>query len=150
MVAKEMKLSYIDTGITLPIKGQVKSSADLYRILKSVFIMDEVGYREHFYALYFSSSNTFLGYKHVSSGGISGTVADIRIIMQGAILANATLIAICHNHPSGNLTPSVSDIEITQGLSHACKLMDMRLIDHLIISDSSFYSFSDDGRIRKE
>jgi len=147
MVAREMKLSYMDTGLTLPFTGNIMNSSELAKILRQIFDPNEVIYREHFYALYFSNNNTLLGYKHISSGGITGTMADIRIILQGALLANAVGLAISHNHPSGNLKPSVSDIELTRKINQAAKCMDIRLFDHIILTEHSYYSFNDEGQI---
>ena len=145
MVARELKISYQDTGIVLPYRGIIKASFDIYRLLESIYPHDEISYREHFYALYLANNNKFLGYKLISSGGITSTVADVRVIMQGALLANATSLVVAHNHPSGNLKPSVCDIELTKRIHHAAKIMDIRLLDHMIISEDGYYSFSDEN-----
>jgi DNA repair protein RadC len=81
----------------------------------------------------------------VSKRGISGSIADIRIIFQAAIKANASGLIICHCHPSGNLNPSESDIKLTQKIKEAGNLMDIQLLDHLILTSESYYSFSDNG-----
>jgi len=83
----------------------------------------------------------------ISQGGISGTVTDIRIIMKKAVENLASGIIVCHNHPSGNLTPSDSDTNITRKIKDAGNLMDIQLLDHLIISDRDYYSFADNGLI---
>jgi DNA repair protein RadC len=83
----------------------------------------------------------------ISDGGISGTVTDVRLIMQCAILTNASDIILCHNHPSGNLVPSAMDSAATKQIKKACELMNIILFDHLIISPENYYSFADDGRI---
>ena len=88
----------------------------------------------------------YLGIMHVSKGGISGTVTDVRILFQAAIKANASGIIVCHNHPSGNLNPSESDTKLTQKIKEAGNLMDIQLLDHLILTtDDSYYSFADNG-----
>ena len=92
-----------------------------------------------------SSRNTVLGMQKISQGGISETSVDLRIVMQGAILSNATALIACHNHPSGNLYPSASDDAITKKMKEACKIFDIRLFDHIIITDESYYSFADEG-----
>jgi DNA repair protein RadC len=83
----------------------------------------------------------------ISDGGISGTITDVRLIMQCAILTNASGIILCHNHPSGNLIPSADDDAATFRVKKACEVMNINLLDHIIISPESFYSFADDGRI---
>jgi DNA repair protein RadC len=91
-------------------------------------------------------SNSVLGLLPVSKGGISGTVTDVRIILQAALKSNASGLIVCHNHPSGNLNPSESDSRITQKLKEAGNIMDIQLLDHLIISpENDYYSFADNG-----
>jgi DNA repair protein RadC len=81
----------------------------------------------------------------VSKGGISGTVTDVRIILKNAVLMTASGVIVAHNHPSGNLNPSESDIKITSNIKEAGNLLDIQLLDHLIIYDSDYYSFADNG-----
>ena len=83
----------------------------------------------------------------ISSGGISGTVVDTRCILREAILKRASFIALCHNHPSGNIRPSKEDDRLTHQLNQACQVMNIRLIDHIILVDGQFYSYADEGRI---
>lgn len=93
-------------------------------------------------------SNKVLGVASISKGGLSGRVTDVRIILQYAIKANASGIIICHNHPSGNLNPSESDLAITRKVKDSAKLMDIQLLDHLIITpEASYYSMADVGMI---
>jgi DNA repair protein RadC len=108
--------------------------------------LDSIEHIEEFKLLLMNQSNSVLGIMPVSKGGLSGTVTDVRLIFQGAIKANASGIIVCHNHPSGNLNPSESDIKITQKIKEAGNLMDIQLLDHLIlIMDDSYYSFADNG-----
>jgi DNA repair protein RadC len=82
----------------------------------------------------------------VSKGGISGTVTDVRIILQAAIKANASGIIVCHNHPSGNIQPSESDTRLTHKIREAGNIMDIVLLDHLIVAtENTYYSFADNG-----
>jgi DNA repair protein RadC len=92
-------------------------------------------------------SNRVLGISCISKGGISGTVVDVKIILQTALKANASGLIISHNHPSGNLTASSEDIKITVKLKNACKLLDLSLLDHLIITDEGYLSFADEGML---
>lgn len=100
---------------------------------------------EEFYVLYLNKSNKVITYKHISVGGIAGTVADTKIILKHAIELLATSIIAVHNHPSGNLKPSQADIDLTKKLKEAGKLIDASLLDHLIIGDRNYYSFADSG-----
>lgn len=83
----------------------------------------------------------------LSHGGITETAVDIRVIIKNALLCNATVIALCHNHPSGNASPSGDDDRITQRLKKACEVMRLYLADHLIITDGRYYSYSEEGRL---
>lgn len=85
--------------------------------------------------------------QRISQGGISGTVADLRLILREAIQAMASGIFLFHNHPSGNLQPSAQDDSLTQRLQQSAKLMEIRLLDHIIISNHSYYSYADEGRM---
>lgn len=101
--------------------------------------------QEKMYVLYLSHANTIVHQEFISSGGLTSTIVDIRFIMRNALQHLASKIIIAHNHPSGNLKPSVSDKNTTQKLKAACQLFDIQLIDHLIISDQGYYSFADQG-----
>jgi DNA repair protein RadC len=83
----------------------------------------------------------------VSSGGITGTIVDQRIVLGTALKAAATAIILAHNHPSGNLQPSQSDIDLTTRMKAAATFMDITIIDHLIVTDENYYSFADEGII---
>lgn len=102
---------------------------------------------EEFYVLYLNKSNKVIIHKHISSGGVSGTVADTKIILKYALELLATSIIAVHNHPSGNLKPSQPDIDLTKKLRQAANLIDVSLLDHLIIGDKSYYSFTDNGML---
>ena len=83
----------------------------------------------------------------LSHGGITETAVDIRVIIKNALLCNATVVALCHNHPSGNARPSGDDDRITQKLKKACEVMRLYMLDHLIITDGLYYSYSEEGRL---
>lgn len=83
----------------------------------------------------------------ISHGGISETAVDIRIIMREAILANATIMAFCHNHPSNNTHPSADDDRLTQRIAHACQTMRIHFIDHVIVTDGRYYSYREEGKL---
>jgi DNA repair protein RadC len=100
---------------------------------------------EEFKMLFLNRANTVLGIMTASKGGISGTVTDVRIVLQAAIKTNASGIIVCHNHPSGNLNPSETDIKITKKIKDSCAIMDIQLLDHLIIDPEDYYSFADNA-----
>ncbi len=102
---------------------------------------------EEFWILLLDRANQIIKAEHISKGGVSGTVADAKIIFKSAIEHLASGIILCHNHPSGNNKPSNSDIELTQKLRQAGQLLDIKVLDHLIIAGGKFYSFADEGLI---
>ena len=125
------------------------SSRDIYRLLSDnrVFSPDTIEHREFFKVLLLNRANRLLGVMHLSEGSAIGTTVDVRHIMQGAILANATGLVLCHNHPSGNCIPSTQDDSLTKQIKAACTLFSIQLLDHLIVSPYSYYSYADEGRI---
>ncbi len=102
---------------------------------------------EEFWVLFLNRSNRIIDTYNLSKGGISGTVIDIRIILKKALELLASGIIICHNHPSGNTEPSDNDKQVTEKLKTAANQMDIKLLDHIIVSDNSYLSFSDEGLI---
>ena len=101
--------------------------------------------QEVFRVLYLNQANKVLRNEEISTGGMTGTVADVRVILKNALLYNANQMIVAHNHPSGNLQPSMADRELTQKLKDAAKMMDIKLLDHLIIADSRYLSLADEG-----
>ena len=97
--------------------------------------------------VFLNNSNRTLGYSIASIGGITGTLVDVRLVLRGALLTQSTSIILVHNHPSGSLNPSLSDLSLTDKVKKAASLMDIKLLDHLILTDCGFYSFADEGRI---
>ena len=97
---------------------------------------------------YLNSANKIIGVQVISKSGITGTIADQRLIMAKELKAVATGIILCHNHPSGNLQASTADIEITKKIEDACKFLDIKLLDHIIISPfGEYFSFMDNNFI---
>jgi len=126
----------------MPEMPQIKCSRDVFELVTPV--LSDLSHEE-FWILFLNRSNKVINRLKLSQGGISGTVTDVRMIMKKAIENLASGIIVCHNHPSGNLSPSESDTRITQKIKEAGNLMDIQLLDHLIISDKDFYSFADNG-----
>ena len=102
---------------------------------------------EEFWVLLMNQNYRLIRKMCISHGGITEVAVDIRIIMREAVLANATILAVCHNHPSGNLRPSEMDNQLTSSLQKACQVMRIHLQDHVIITDGAYYSYHEKGRI---
>ncbi|KQR90439.1 DNA repair protein [Chryseobacterium sp. Leaf180] len=109
------------------------------------FDTSEIDYRESFYALYLNQANKVLGIKKISKCGITSTLVDVRIILQAALLCNATGFIVSHNHPSENLRPSPEDFKMTKKIKDASDLLSIRLLDHLILTSTEHLSFADEG-----
>lgn len=102
---------------------------------------------EEFWLLLMNQNYKLIRKMRMAHGGITEVSVDIRVIIREAVLANATIIAVCHNHPSGNLRPSKADQDITDSLRQACGLMRLHLLDHVIITDGAYFSFHESGRL---
>lgn len=124
------------------INNAIHSSNDANEIFYP--IMCDLPYEE-FWILLLSRSNSIICKQKISQGGISGTVTDVRLILKSAIDNMASSLILAHNHPSGNLKPSEQDIALTQKLKEAAKLMDINVLDHIIVTNSKYYSFADEG-----
>ncbi|HVW12644.1 MAG TPA: DNA repair protein RadC [Mucilaginibacter sp.] len=120
----------------------IKSSRDAYNLLRR-HLVDLA--HEEFWMILIGRSGKIMGRELVSKGGMSHTIADPRIIFRSALLQNATGVILVHNHPSGNLKPSQADIDLTKQLRSAGKLLEIQVLDHLIITDSGYMSFGDEG-----
>lgn len=127
-----------------PPQESIRSSNDVYALFYP--LVCDLPYEELWLALTNQAGKVIEKIK-LSQGGTSGTVADIRLILRYAINGLASGIILCHNHPSGNLSPSKQDDELTLRLKSTAKLMDINLLDHLIISDNKYYSYADEGRL---
>ena len=126
----------------LPKLNQIISSGTVYNLLHPV--IGELAHEE-FWVIYLNNSNRILSKDQLSKGGITGTIVDSRIIMKNAIRLGATALILAHNHPSGTLRPSESDKSITKKLKIAGEILDIKILDHLIITQESFFSFADEG-----
>ena len=103
--------------------------------------------REEFWVLLLNHNYKLLKRFRLSQGGITETAVDIRIIIKEAVIENATILAVCHNHPSGRLTPSKCDDDLTRSIKSACQLMRIYFLDHVIITDGAYYSYLECGKI---
>lgn len=123
-------------------KKQVTCSKDVYEYFSAI-----IGdlYHEEFWILLLNRANKIIDKQNISKGGLAATVVDVRLVMKLALEKTASAIILCHNHPSGNLQPSNEDILITKKLQESGEILDIPVLDHIIISDNSFYSFADEG-----
>jgi len=103
--------------------------------------------QEFFAVLYLNQGNRIMHFEEISKGGITGTVADPRVILKKALENNAVNLILCHNHPSGNLQPSQADRDLTHKIREAARYFDIRILDHLIVSEAGWYSFADEGML---
>lgn len=139
----EIAVSYHPAVSSKPI---IKSPLDAYVELVDFFPTDTIALQERMVAMYLNRSCRVLGIHTHSVGGITGTIVDVRLLLSVGLKIAATNIILCHNHPSGNLTPSSNDLAITLKVKEACKLVDMSLNDHLIISpEGKYFSMENAG-----
>lgn len=125
-------------------KPKIGSSQDAFNIIKGS-LMDLS--HEEFWVLYLNRANRVIHKRKISEGGVSGTVADPKIIYKSALENLASGIIVVHNHPSGNLTASQQDIALTKKLKEGAKALEIQLLDHLIIAGNTYFSFADEGMI---
>lgn len=127
----------------------IKCSHDAYQELRDFFPVELISLQEMFVVMYMNNANRIIGVYRMSVGGIVGTVADPRIILGTALKVAATSMIIAHNHPSGQLKPSVADERLTSKIKEGAKFMDINLADHIILSPiyDAYYSFADEGII---
>ena len=145
MTIAEMTIKY-NTSVPIHNQPQITSSTDSYKAFLEIWDLDSIEMIESAYILCLSRSNKILGYKRVSIGSSSGTIFDAKHMLQYALLSNASSIIVAHNHPSGNLNPSETDIIQTRKLKEAAKLLDITLFDHIIVcTNDRYYSFADEG-----
>ena len=102
---------------------------------------------EEFWIIFLNRANGIIGKQQISKGGMSGTVADPRMIFKAALDQKAVSIILCHNHPSGNNQPSAADVQLTKNISEGGKILEITVLDHIIVTQHGFYSFADEGLI---
>lgn len=147
----EAKSISVIAALELGRRRQLSGKNEIHKINCSndVFLLmaidlEEIPHEE-FWVLFLDRANNVIDKTRISQGGISGTVIDVRIILKQAIEKLASSIILVHNHPSGNLTPSKADNEITKKTSDAAKLFDIKVLDHIIVAKNKFTSFADEG-----
>ena len=128
------------------LKAKITSSKDAADFIRQ-FYGDDMEVYESFYLLLLNRQNITEGYVKILQGGTAGTVTDIKIILKYAIDSLASGVIIAHNHPSGNLQPSESGITVTRKTKDALLLVDIKLLDHIIMTADNFHSFADNGLV---
>jgi DNA repair protein RadC len=144
-----MKLPKIKIKVSIS-KGEqytITSSDDVANVCRSIFSADTISWTEEMLVICLNRANVVIGYHKVSSGGFAGTVCDPKVIMTIALQTAASSIILTHNHPSGNLKPSEQDVKVTRKIHDACALLDLKLLDHVIITADNHYSMLENGNI---
>ena len=126
-------------------RPMIKSSFDAYKILLHYWDDGKIDLLEEFKVLFLNRSNRVLQIYSASSGGITATVADPRLILAAALKVGAVSMMLAHNHPSGSLKPSRADEDLTNKIKYAAQFHDIKVLDHVIVSSDSYYSFTDEG-----
>ncbi|MEO6730739.1 MAG: JAB domain-containing protein [Ferruginibacter sp.] len=140
----EVELVY-KTKVKASERPLIKSSKDCYETLMKVWDENKIEMQEEFKVLLINRANRVIGVYEASAGGITGTVADPRLILAACIKGLATSIVISHNHPSGNLKPSRADEQLTTKIKIAASYHDIIVLDHIIVTTEGYYSFADEG-----
>jgi DNA repair protein RadC len=120
----------------------VKGSKDIAAYLQA--LLRDLSY-EVFAVVFLNRANRINHFEVISEGGITGTIADPRVILKRALQEDAVSLILCHNHPSGSLQPSRADQELTRKIKEAAKYLDISILDHIIVSETGYYSFADEG-----
>ena len=149
---ERLKVCEVKVSYTPKVKAServgIHSSLDAYNILKEVaFDADTIELKEYVKILLTNRANKVLGVHQISEGGTSESTCDIKLILQVAILTNASGIILAHNHPSGTLKPSSQDDVLTNKVKSASELIGINLLDHVIVTNESYYSYADEGRL---
>ncbi|MGE0090242.1 MAG: DNA repair protein RadC [Bacteroidales bacterium] len=144
IITAALELGRRRKGTNIIEKQKISSSNDVFEIFQP--LLGDLPHEE-FWILLLNRSNKIIDRFKISQGGISGTVIDARLILKAAIEKLASSIILCHNHPSGNKMPSDADDSVTKKLVDGGKLLDIKVLDHLIISDTQFFSYADEGKL---
>ena len=128
-------------------RPKITGSGSAYDIFRNNWDQGLICLQEQFKIMFLNNSNKVIGMACISTGGITGCLVDIRLVLGSALKMNATAIILAHNHPSGSLRPSEADKKLTKKLKDGAKLLDIAIHDHLIITDQSYLSFADEGLI---
>lgn len=141
---QEIKVSYTSGNRD---KVKITNSKDSYELFLSCWSQKIIELQEEFKVLLLNRNHQVLGIYPLSKGGVSGTVVDAKLVFSVALKCNASSIVLAHNHPSGNLKPSDADIRLTQKLKEAGNYLDVKVLDHIILSREGYYSFADESQM---
>jgi len=141
-ITAAMELGRRRQAATVLEKTVIKTSSDIAEYLRAVL---KDFYYEVFSVLFLNRANKINHFEIISKGGITGTVADPRVILKRALEMDAVSLILCHNHPSGNLRPSRADEDLTAKIKEAARYLDIKVLDHIIVSEDGYYSFADSG-----
>jgi DNA repair protein RadC len=122
----------------------INRSTQASEIFQQIWSSD-LEYKEEMNIILMNRANKILGYNRVSTGGTTGTVVDLKVLFQLILKTNTQAFVIAHNHPSGNLKPSVQDLKLTEKVKEISRLLDVSFLDHMILSEGSYYSMADEG-----
>jgi DNA repair protein RadC len=147
MTAKTVKkfsltANYID--LTIPTLT-ISTSKNAFEVCEEIHQLEGNNFQEFFYVVFLNQANKVTGYYLASMGGVTGTVADPRIIIKAAALSDCVSVILCHNHPSGALKPSKQDEDLTAKIKEAARFFDIKVVDHIIYSEAGYFSFADEG-----
>ena len=146
----EAKAITIAAALELGRRRRVEDTLQLDKITSSRSVFDIMQPilgdlpHEEFWILYLNNSNKVIQKNQLSKGGITGTLVDVRLVLKNALEVGATALILCHNHPSGTLKPSQADKDITQKLKSAAQSLDIKVLDHLIVTEKAYFSFADE------
>jgi DNA repair protein RadC len=142
----EVELVY-RTKVKASERPSVNTSGDAYNILMQYWDENKIELLEQFKILLLNRASRVIGISDISTGGVAGTVVDPKIVFSTALKANASSIILAHNHPSGNLQPSKEDNAVTSKMREAGSFLDLRVLDHLIVTKDGYYSYADAGTL---
>jgi DNA repair protein RadC len=149
----EAKAITIAAALELGRRRRIEDTVRLEKITSSQSVFDVMQPvlgelpHEEFWILYLNNSNKIIQKNQLSKGGITGTLVDVRLVLKNALETGATALILCHNHPSGTLKPSQADRDITQKLKTAAQSLDIKVLDHLIITEKAYFSFADESML---
>ena len=144
MKIAEINVSYSNSDTN---RTKITNSKSAYEAILANWNIDLIEFQEIFKIILLNNSNEILGIYELSKGGSRGTVVDIKIMLSVALKAHSTALIMVHNHPSGTLKASNTDVALTKKVKEACEIVDLKLLDHLIITKNGYYSFSDDNSL---
>lgn len=126
---------------------EITNANDIYNYIKKAYKYDEIERIEKAFGIYIDGNCKIIGYAEIGTGSINDCPADTRVFLQNALLSNCVFCVFVHNHPSGKMEPSISDIKFTEQLNEACKLLNIKLIDSVIVNKKTYYSFAEEEKL---